>query len=104
MTAEIAAGLVIGIIVIVLAVATAAARRAGYPGMGGNTVVRCRAGHLFTTIWIPGASVKAVRLGRTRFQYCPVGRHWTLVRPVKDSDLTDADRREAAEHHDARIP
>lgn len=24
--------------------------------MGGNLVVRCRKGHLFTTIWVPGAS------------------------------------------------
>jgi hypothetical protein len=31
--------------------------------IGGNLVVRCRKGHLFTTIWIPGASVKAVRFG-----------------------------------------
>jgi len=28
-----------------------------------DTVVRCQAGHLFTTWWIPGVSVKAVRLG-----------------------------------------
>ncbi len=84
-------------------VATVLMRRRGY-AFGANTVVRCRSGHLFTTIWIPGGSLKAVRLGWWRLQHCPVGRHWTLVSPVKDSDLTDEDRRFAAETHDRRIP
>lgn len=79
------------------------ARRLGYK-LGGNVVVRCRRGHLFTTIWIPGASLKAVRLGWARAQRCPVGKHWTLVTPVKDSDLTEDERRIAAAHHDVRIP
>lgn len=72
--------------------------------MGGNTTVRCREGHLFTTIWVPGASIKSVRLGWARLQYCPVGRHWTLVTPVKDSDLSDEEKRVAAENRDIRIP
>lgn len=38
--------------------------------------VRCSAGHVFTTIWMPLGSLKAVRLGWKRWQYCPVGRHW----------------------------
>ncbi len=79
------------------------ARRLGYK-IGGNTVVRCRQGHLFTTIWIPGVSFKAVRFGWYRLQRCPVGAHWTLVVPVKDQDLTDEDRRMAQQHHDVRIP
>jgi hypothetical protein len=83
--------------------ATAVMRALGYR-IGPSTVVRCRQGHMFTTIWIPGASVKALRLGWWRFQRCPVGRHWTLVRPVKVSDLSDEERRFAAEHKDIRIP
>lgn len=67
-------------------------------------VVRCRQGHLFTTIWIPGASLKSVRLGWYRFQRCPVGGHWSLVRPVREADLDDDERRSAAEHRDLRIP
>jgi hypothetical protein len=82
---------------------TAVARRRGYR-MGGNVVVRCREGHLFTTIWIPGASFKALRLGWWRFQRCPVGSHWTLVTPVKESELTAEELRFAAEHKDIRIP
>jgi len=84
-------------------VATLVARRRGY-NMGGNVAVRCRSGHLFTTIWIPGASLKAVRLGWARFQRCPVGGHWTIVTPVKDSDLTDEERQTAQENKDIRIP
>jgi hypothetical protein len=86
-----------------LVAVTVVGRRLGY-GVGGNTVVRCREGHLFTTIWIPGASLKALRLGWGRLQYCPVGRHWSIVTPVRAADLTEAERREAAEHHDIRIP
>ncbi len=86
-----------------LAAVTVVGRRLGY-GVGGNTVVRCREGHLFTTIWIPGASLKALRLGWGRLQYCPVGRHWGIVTPVRAADLTEAERQEAAEHHDIRIP
>lgn len=50
--------------------------------LGRQSIVVCRQGHLFSTIWIPYASLKAVRLGPWRFQWCPVGRHWTLVRLV----------------------
>ncbi len=91
------------LIVTGLVAGTVVARRLGY-SVGGNTVVRCREGHLYTTIWIPGASLKALRLGWARLQYCPVGRHWSVVTPVRVVDLTEAERREAAEHHDIRIP
>ncbi len=91
-------------VVVVLVVGTLLARRRGYSGLGGNTVVRCRDGHLFTTIWIPGASVKSIRLGWWRLQRCPVGKHWSLVSPVKVTDLTEEERREAGEHRDVRIP
>ena len=72
--------------------------------LGGNVVVRCRQDHLFTTIWIPGASVKAVRLLSRRFQRCPVGGHWSLVTPVRESDLTEAERSQAHEQRDIRLP
>ncbi len=77
--------------------------RRGY-GVGGNVVVRCREGHLFMTIWIPGASVKSLRLGSRRFQYCPVGHHWSLVKLVRESDLAGRERRSARSHKDIRIP
>lgn len=89
--------------VALVSVGTLVARLLGYK-VGGNTVVRCRQGHLFTTIWVPGVSLKAVRLGWARFQRCPVGRHWTLVTPVKNANLTEDERRTAALVHDVRIP
>jgi hypothetical protein len=90
-------------VVVAYVVGTIVARMLGYR-VGRNTIVRCRAGHVFTTIWIPGVSVKAVRLGWWRLQRCPVGNHWTLVSPVRESDLTDDDRRLAAARLDVRIP
>jgi hypothetical protein len=72
--------------------------------VGGNVVVRCRDGHLFTTIWIPGGSLKSLRLGWWRFQRCPVGRHWSLVTPLRESELTEEERQFAHDHKDIRIP
>jgi hypothetical protein len=72
--------------------------------IGGNVIVRCRTGHLFTTIWIPAGSLKAFRLGWWRFQRCPVGHHWSLVTPVRESELTDEERQFAHAHKDIRLP
>jgi hypothetical protein len=66
--------------------------------------VRCSAGHLYTTIWLPLASVKAVRLGGERWQYCPVGHHWATVRRLDDGTASAEDLASAALTHDARIP
>jgi hypothetical protein len=87
----------------VMLVETIVMRFRGYR-VGGNVAVRCREGHLFTTIWIPGASLKAVRLLWWRFQYCPVGRHWSVVTPVRESELTDKELRTAQQTKDIRIP
>jgi hypothetical protein len=69
------------------------AKRRGLPALGGEVVVRCSQGHLFRTNWSSLGSFTSIRLGSARFQHCPVGDHWSLVRPVKDSDLTAEDRR-----------
>jgi hypothetical protein len=74
-------------------------RRRGY-SIPGKTIVRCSRGHLFTTTWIEGGSLKAIRISpRTRYQRCPVGNHWAIVHPVKEGELTDDERRSAA-HRD----
>jgi hypothetical protein len=72
--------------------------------LGTNIIVRCREGHLFNTIWIPGASIKSIRLGPWRIQRCPVGAHWTVVTPVKLAELTDDERRTALSRRDVRLP
>ena len=69
----------------VVAGATLIGRRLGY-NLGTNTIVRCRQGHLFTTIWIPGVKLKELDLVVARVQrsrsattgawWCPSGL-WT---------------------------
>jgi hypothetical protein len=36
--------------------------------------------------------LKTIDLGIARIQHCPVGKHWTLVVPVRAPDLTDEER------------
>jgi hypothetical protein len=91
------------VLIATLAGFTFAVRRLGYK-LGLNTIVRCRRGHLLTTIWIPGVKLKGLDLGIARLQRCPVGSHWSLVRPVRESDLTDEERALAHERRDLRIP
>lgn len=71
-----------------------------------DTPVRCSAGHLFTTIWIPLGSLKAVRLGSVRWQHCPVGHHWATITRL-DGDgppPTAQDLATAGQVHDLHIP
>ncbi|MGO9820091.1 MAG: hypothetical protein ACLPTJ_05490 [Solirubrobacteraceae bacterium] len=86
-----------------VAVEVAGLWRRGY-GVGGNVVVRCRAGHLFTTIWVPAVSLKSLRLGLWRFQYCPVGKHWSVVTLADRAQLTSGQLAAASEQKDIRIP
>ncbi|MGA2454136.1 MAG: hypothetical protein ABSG93_11510 [Solirubrobacteraceae bacterium] len=66
--------------------------------------VRCHDGHLFTTIWIPWLSLKAIRLGGRRFQRCPVGHHWATVVRLDRASAAPADLETAAAVHDVHIP
>ena len=86
------------VIAAVVLVKVVVSRLSGRPALGGEIVVRCRRGHLFTTYWSPLGSFTSIRLGPARFQHCPVGDHWSLVRPVKDSDLTPEDRQIARQN------
>ncbi len=97
-------GLIPILIVIGLIAATLLARRRGYNVGSSHTIVRCLDGHLFTTVWLPGLSLKALRFGPFRLQRCPVGNHLTFVTPVRPEDLTYEERRFAEENHDTSIP
>ncbi len=105
-------GVVVAIVLAVAAVfvyviarmGAAAGQKRGYSGLGGDTIVRCSRGHLFSTKWVVGTSFKAVRLGYKRYQRCPVCKKWRIVVPVPDDELTEEDRRVAAEHQDSRLP
>ena len=101
-------GWVIGIGALVAVVAVYAfiyvrARRRGIQ-QGATRIARCSEGHLFTSTVIPGVSFRAVRLGSERYQRCPVGNHWSLVRWVDPSTLTPEQRAAAAAVRDSRIP
>ncbi len=81
------------VLVVFVVVPNVLMRRRGY-AIPGRTAVRCSRGHLFSAWWIEGVSFRALRLlPGTRFQRCPVGRHWGIVHPVRDRDLTDEERR-----------
>jgi hypothetical protein len=85
------------VVVAIVVVENLVMRRKDY-AIPGKTIVRCNDGHLFTTTWVEGGSLKAIRLGPlTRYQRCPVAHHWAIVHPVKDEDLTDEQRRIAAD-------
>ena len=102
--ADVVQGLTVTFATIALVVLVAVVlRRRGY-AFGGETAVRCRDGHVFTTVWVPLVSFKAIRLGWFRVQYCPVGEHLTVVTPVSPEDLTWEERRMAAMFHDSRVP
>jgi hypothetical protein len=88
--------IIVLVVVVIVVVENVVVRRKGY-AIPGRTVVRCNKGHLFTTTWVEGGSLKAIRFGPLiRYQRCPVGNHWGIVHPVKDEDLTDEQRRIAA--------
>jgi hypothetical protein len=48
-----------GVVLVIAVAGGRAGRNRGYEGKGGDTIVRCSRGHLFTTVWIVGASFKA---------------------------------------------
>ncbi len=101
-------GLYIGVGVLVVIVGVYAfiyvrARRRGIQ-QGATRIARCSAGHLFTSTVIPGASIKALRLGSSRYQHCPVGNHIALVSWVDPSTLTPEQLAAAKSVRDSRIP
>jgi len=69
-----------------------------------DTPVKCAEGHLFTTIWMPLASFKAIRLGGRRWQHCPVEGHWTMVEKLDRETADPWELKVAALVHDVRIP
>jgi hypothetical protein len=66
-----------------IAAANAYVHHEGYT-IPGRTMVRCRSGHEFSTIWVSGMSVASLRLGlHTRFMKCPECNAWRIVHPIK---------------------
>jgi hypothetical protein len=94
----------VALVAIALVAVEAAALRRRAGRFGGRLIVRCREGHLFSTIWIPGASFKSLKLGLWRYQRCPVGDHWSLVTPVNPAELSEEDLALAQDRRDTPIP
>jgi hypothetical protein len=51
-----------------------------------------------------GSVPEAVRFGWWRLQCCPVGKHWSIVTPVKETELSEEEKLAASEHKDIRLP
>src|SRR3712207_1181876 len=52
-------------------------------------IVRCRRGHFYTTWVLPGGPYSLTgAIPSMRYQYCPVGRHWTWARRVDERLLS----------------
>jgi hypothetical protein len=94
----------IPIIVVVVLIKVISAKLRGRPALGGEIIVRCSKGHLFMTNWSSLGSFTSIRLVSARFQHCPVGDHWSLVRPVRDADLTAEERRIVEQNRDVLSP
>ncbi len=69
-----------------------------------RVIVRCSRGALYSTIWVPLMSFKAVRLGPYRLQRCPVHDRveWAVL--VPRDRLTPAEIARAAQVKDIGIP
>lgn len=93
---------IVVVVAVFLAFAAGAviAHKRGYKDTG-NAYARCRRGHLFETVWVPGRTrFRMVHLGWTRIQRCPVGGHLTLVGKVEASTLTSEQKKAARDVHD----
>jgi hypothetical protein len=66
-------------------------------------VVECSEDHRYRSIWVPFGSLKAVRWFGRRYQWCPVGRHWSWTRRVDADRLSEDELREANAVHDLRV-
>ncbi|GAA6525385.1 hypothetical protein [Intrasporangium sp. DVR] len=81
-----------------------AATEVGRAGEGFVVIARCARGGLFETLWVPGASLRAIRLGRYRIMRCPVHDRVEVVHVVDPATLTPQERAAAASHPAGRIP
>jgi hypothetical protein len=86
-------GLVLILIAVVLVARLLFSMSRGHVRVDGKVIVRCSQGHVFPTSWSVLGSFTAIRLGSARYQRCPVGNHWSIVRPVTEDNLTDEERR-----------
>lgn len=68
-----------------------------------DPVVECSQEHRYRSLWVPGGSLKAVRWFNRRFQWCPVGRHWSWTRRIDAGQLSEDQLSAANAVHDFRV-
>ncbi|GAB2645177.1 hypothetical protein GCM10027169_11470 [Gordonia jinhuaensis] len=68
-----------------------------------RTIVRCERGGLYSTLWWPWGSFKAIRLGPTRIQRCPIHHKWEKTRQVDVRELSPSEIADAEAVTDSRI-
>ncbi len=76
------------------------AHRKGFK-QDGEVAARCSQGHLFMTVWVDRWTWKRLDVGFLKIQRCPVGDHWSVVRPLEMSSLTADEKKLAKQTHDA---
>lgn len=69
-----------------------------------RSIARCSEGHLFSTIWIPLVSFKAIRIGSDRWQKCPLCRKFRRVSLVDKDGLSAAEVEQVRSVQDSPIP
>ena len=69
-----------------------------------RVIVRCSAGALYSTVWQPFVSFKALRFGSRRLQRCPVHHRFELTQRVDPATLTEDERAQALATQDSGLP
>lgn len=69
-----------------------------------RSIVECSSGAYYSTIWVPLVSFKALRLGNTRVQPCPIHHKWEKTWLVAPDTLEPEVLAKARATRDSRIP
>ena len=72
-------------------------------GRAERVIVRCSRGHLYSTTWLPLGSFKAIRLGNTRIQQCPICEKPRETVRVNIGELTPQEIERARRTRDSGI-
>lgn len=65
--------------------------------------VICSEGHVYGSVWVPLASLKAIRLGNRRLQRCPICGRFRMTRRVPPEEQTPEVLAAAEQRHDTRL-
>ena len=76
-------------------------RAHGYGGLSVVSRLTCpKCGKTFDHRYVPGASLSALRLGRSRYMECPLCHQWSVF-PMSSTVVPGGGAGGSEEHHDA---